>query len=661
MSKKEKPIQEIDVESLDAELAAAKKIEESKNTLFGKIAAIVAFAMSVYQIYIVFGHLAVIPMRAIHVALAFTILILAMPLYEHVFKDKFAKNQAFRICCRIIDMVMIVALWWAVYLACYEYAHLSDNNGKAGTMAVVAGAIFLVIVIDGARRCLGWIMPILAIIFLLYARFGGYIHGSLGHRGYSWDNLMKYLAVDLDGIFGTTISVSTTVIFMFVMFGAFLDISGCSNFINDLALSVTGKLRCGPALAAVVASALMGCINGSAVANVVGTGTFTIPLMKSRGYRSEFASGVEAVASTGGQILPPVMGSGAFLMVVFTAEKYTTIVKAAVIPAILYFLGAGIAVFAQGEVGNVELLPKDQIPKTKKVMADGWLYLVIIAVLVIALLVIQLSPQLSATIACASVPLVMLFDKKKRYKLTDIPKTFIKASYSALSIVAGCACAGVVVAMVTRTGLGAKFGNAMINAAGGNLFLSLVFTAMACIILGMGLPTTSAYVIGASVLAPALRLLNLPLLTAHLFVFYFACLSAITPPVALAAYAGAGIAKCDPMKTAVNACKIGFAGFIVPFVFCYNSAMNLDGSLSEILLVVFSSLVGCIGMSCGMQQWYFSGQTKVSLIESLIVIGGGLCMMIPGWLTDVIGLVILIGMYFFCHAKYGKKTKTAAA
>ena len=415
MSKKEKPIQEIDVESLDAELAAAKKIEESKNTLFGKIAAIVAFAMSVYQIYIVFGHLAVIPMRAIHVALAFTILILAMPLYEHVFKDKFAKNQAFRICCRIIDMVMIVALWWAVYLACYEYAHLSDNNGKAGTMAVVAGAIFLVIVIDGARRCLGWIMPILAIIFLLYARFGGYIQGSLGHRGYSWDNLMKYLAVDLDGIFGTTISVSTTVIFMFVMFGAFLDISGCSNFINDLALSVTGKLRCGPALAAVVASALMGCINGSAVANVVGTGTFTIPLMKSRGYRSEFASGVEAVASTGGQILPPVMGSGAFLMVVFTAEKYTTIVKAAVIPAILYFLGAGIAVFAQGEVGNVELLPKDQIPKTKKVMADGWLYLVIIAVLVIALLVIQLSPQLSATIACASVPLVMLFDKKKRY------------------------------------------------------------------------------------------------------------------------------------------------------------------------------------------------------------------------------------------------------
>lgn len=658
---KEKTVKEIDVESLDAELAAAKKIEEQKNTVFGKIAAVFAFAMSVYQIYIVFGHLAVISMRAIHVAFGFTVLILALPLYEHVFKDKFAKNQAFRLICRIIDMVLIVALWWSVYLVSNEYAHLSDNNGKAGTMAFVAGLIFLVIVLDGARRSLGWIMPILAIIFLLYARFGGYIQGSLGHRGYSWDNLMKYLAVDLDGIFGTTIQVSTTVIYMFVMFGAFLDISGCSNFINDLALSVTGKLRCGPALAAVVASALMGCINGSAVANVVGTGTFTIPLMKSRGYRPEFASGVEAVASTGGQILPPVMGSGAFLMVVFTMEKYTTIVKAAVIPAVLYFLGAGIAVFAQGEVGDVELMPKDQIPKTRKVLADGWLYLVVIAILVWALLIKQLSPQLSATIACASVPIIMLLDKKKRYKLTDIPRTFVKAAYSAISIVAGCACAGVVVAMVTRTGLGVKFGNAMINAAGGNMFLSLLFTAVACIILGMGLPTTSAYVIGASILAPALKLLGLNLLTAHLFVFYFACLSAITPPVALAAYAGAGIAKCDPMKTAINACKIGFAGFIVPFVFCYNSAMNLDGSLGEILSVVFSSLVGCVGMSCGMQQWYFSGQTKISLIESLIIIGGGLCMMIPGSLTDIIGLVILVGMFFVCRARYGHKKARASA
>ena len=640
----EKPAKEIDVESLDAELAAARKMEENKNTLFGKTAAVFAFCMCVFQVATVFRQLDVIPQRGVHVAFAFTILFLSMPLYEHVFKDRFAGNQTFRVICRAIDILCIIALWASIFMCNYEYSHLSDNFGRAGKWAAVAGCILLLLVLEGTRRCLGYIMPILAILFVLYARLGAYIPGRLGHRGYTFEAIFKYLAIDLDGIFGTTISVSAGVIFMFVMFGAFLEASGCSSFINNLAISVTGKLRCGPALSAVVASALMGCINGSAVANVVGTGTFTIPLMKSRGYKSDFAAGVESVASTGGQILPPVMGSGAFLMVVFTMEPYTAIVKAAVIPAVLYFLGAGIAVFAQGEVGEVELLPEDQIPKTKAVMKDGWLYLVIIGVLVWALLIAQYSPALSGLIGCISVPVVMLLDKKKRFTVKQIPKTFVKTGYSALSIVSGCACAGIVVAMVSRTGLGVVFGDAMINAAGGNLFLSLLFTAVACIILGMGLPTTSAYVIGASILAPALAKLGLSALTAHLFVFYFACLSAITPPVALAAYAGAGIAKCDPMTTAIQACKIGFAGFIVPFVFCYNGAMMLNGTLTAILMVCGTALVGCIGMSCGMQGWYFSGQRKISMVMRVIVIGAGLCMMIPSNLLSVVGLAILVAL-----------------
>ena len=644
---KEKHVKEIDVESLDAELAAARKLEEGKNTLYGKIAAIFAFSMSIFHILTVFRQLDVIPQRGIHVAFAFTVLFLSMPLYEHVFKDRFAGNKGFRTACRVIDIVMIVALWVAIYMCYYEYNHLSENLGRAGKWAAVAGCILLLLVLEATRRCLGYIMPALACIFLVYALVGKYLPGQLGHRGYSLTEVFKYLAIDLDGIFGTTISVSATVIFMFVMFGAFLEASGCSNFINDLALSVTGKLRCGPALAAVVASALMGCINGSAVANVVGTGTFTIPLMKSRGYKPDFAAGVESVASTGGQILPPVMGSGAFLMVVFTNERYTTICIAAAIPAILYFLGAAIAVFAQGEVGDVELLPEDQIPKTRDVLKDGWLYLVIIGVLIWALLIVQYSPALSGLIGCASVPVVMLLDKKKRFRLRDLPKTLIKTTYSALSIVCGCACAGIVVAMVSRTGIGVVFGDMMIGAAGGNLFLSLLFTAIACIILGMGLPTTSAYVIAAAILAPALAKLGLSLLTAHLFVFYFACLSAITPPVALAAYAGAGIAKCDPMITAVQACKIGFAGFVVPFVFCYDSAMMLDGSLIDIIKVCGTALIGCVGMSCGMQGWYFSKQRKISMFTRLLIIAGGLCMMIASDLTSIIGLVILVGIALF--------------
>jgi len=655
----EKKVKEIDVESLDAELAAARKLEEGKNTIFGKIAAVFAFSMSIFHILTVFRQLDVIPQRGIHVAFAFTVLFLSMPLYEHVFKDRFAGNKSFRTACRVIDIGLIIAMWAAVYMCYYEYSHLSENLGRAGKWAAVAGCILLILVLEATRRCLGYIMPVLACVFLVYALVGKYLPGQLGHKGYSLTAIFKYLAIDLDGIFGTTISVSATVIFMFVMFGAFLEASGCSNFINDLALSVTGKLRCGPALAAVVASALMGCINGSAVANVVGTGTFTIPLMKSRGYKSDFAAGVESVASTGGQILPPVMGSGAFLMVVFTNQPYIKICIAATIPAVLYFLGAAIAVFAQGEVGNVELLPADQIPKSRNVLKDGYLYLIVIGVLVWALLIVQYSPALSGLIGCASVPVVMLFDKKKRFRLRDLPKTLIKTTYSALSIVCGCACAGIVVAMVSRTGIGVVFGDMMIGLAGGNLFLSLLFTAIACIILGMGLPTTSAYVIAAAILAPALAKLGLSLLTAHLFVFYFACLSAITPPVALAAYAGAGIAKCDPMITAIQACKIGFAGFVVPFVFCYDAAMMLDGSLIDILKVCGTALIGCIGMSCGMQGWYFSKQRKISMLTRIAIIAGGLCMMIASDLTSAIGIVVLVAVAVFEKRRTAKLSAAA--
>ena len=657
---KEKKAQEIDVNSLDADLVAAQKLEESKNTIIGKIVMVIAFCMSVYHLIMVWKPLGIIPLRAIHTGFAFTLILLMMPLYEHLGKKgTVIKDQKIRIACRIVDILLVIGLWVAIYISSTEYDRLIDQLGIPAFRASVAGAILLVVVLEGARRCLGLIMPVLALIFLAYGLLGHLLSGDLWHMYYSFGDLMGYLAVDLDGIFGNTISVSASVIFMFVMFGAFLEASGCSQFINDLALSLTGKLRCGPALAAVVASALMGCINGSAVANVVGTGTFTIPLMKSRGYKSEFASGVEAVASTGGQILPPVMGSGAFLMVVFTGVLYQNIVVAAVVPAILYFLGAGIAVYAQGEVGDVELMPQNQIPRTRDVLKKGWMYLLIIGVLVYFLLVVMVQPQRAAFFAVCSVPIVMLLDKEKRFTIKDIPKTLVKSSNSAISVVSGCACAGVVVAMVARTGIGTVFGDAMINAAGGTLFLTLLFTAMACIVLGMGLPTTSAYVIAASILAPALAKLDLPLLTAHLFVFYFACLSAITPPVALAAYAGAGIAKCSPMKTAVNACKIGFAGFIVPFVFCYDSAMMLQGSFGQIVLVCVTALLGCIGMSCGMQGWYFSKGQRISMAERLIITAAGLCMMIPSTLLSIVGAAILVAMFFLSKVRYQKTTAAA--
>ena len=627
--KKKDEVQEIDVSSLDSELAAAKTLEEGKGDIFIKAAAVFAFCMTLFHIWTGFhGLYDYVTQRGIHLAFALTLILLTQPLYKHCFKDKFAGSKAFR-----------AASWVAVIMAMDEVHHLTERLSKTTWMATFAGAVLTVIVLEAARRTLGYIMPILSLIFIAYALAGPHLPLAIAHRGYSLERICKFLATDLDGLFGTTMSVSASVIFMFVMFGAFLEASGCSDFINNIAISLTGKIKSGPALSAVVASGLMGSINGSAVANVVGTGTFTIPLMKSRGYKPQFAGGVESVASTGGQILPPVMGSGAFLMVAFTEQKYIAIVIAAVIPALLYYWGCAVAVITQSELIDITKMDEKDIPKTKEVLKDGWIYLLILAILIVALLVIQLSPLYSALWATVAVPVVMLFDKKKRFTFKDIPGAMVKSGFSAMSIVIGCACAGCVVGMVSLTGIGVIFGDMMIQLAHSMLFPSLLFTAITCIILGMGLPTTAAYVIAASILAPSLIKLGLTPLTAHLFVFYFACLSAITPPVALAAYAGAGIAKCSPMSTAVEACKLGFAGFIVPFAFCYSPAMMMQGSFIEVITVFISAFIGVSIISSGFQGWLF---WKLNWFERIVFVAAGMLMFIPGTLTDVIGIAVAV-------------------
>ena len=655
MAKKEP--KEIDVTSLDSELAAAKAVEEGRSDKFIRLAFFVAILMTSFHIFTGLNGLGdYVTQRGIHLSFALTLVLLTQPLHKHICKDKYAGIKPFRILCRCVDLLLIALTWISWWMAQDEVHHLAERLSQTTWMATFAGACLAVITLECARRVLGYIMPVLALIFVAYALAGPHLPLAIAHRGYSLQRICKFLATDLDGLFGTTMSVSATVIFMFVMFGAFLEASGCSDFINEIAISLTGKIKSGPALSAVVASGLMGSINGSAVANVVGTGTFTIPLMKSRGYKPAFAGGVEAVASTGGQILPPVMGSGAFLMVAFTETKYINIVIAAVIPALLYYWGCAVAVVSQSELADIQLMDPKEIPKAKNVLKSGWIYLVIIGVLLYCLLVAQYSPLYSALWATFSVPVVMLFDKKKRFTLKSIIPAMAKSAFSSMSIVIGCACAGIVVGMVSLTGIGVIFGDMMIQAAHSMLFPSLLFTALTCIILGMGLPTTAAYVIAASILAPSLIKLGLTPLTSHLFVFYFACLSAITPPVALAAYAGAGIAKCSPMTTAVEACKLGFAGFMVPFAFCYNPAMMMQGNVAEILSVFISAFIGVSIMSAGFQGWLL---WKLHLLERIIFIGAGLLMFIPGTLTDITGLAIAI-VLIAINMKKWKKVRTAS-
>ncbi len=650
----DKEYKEIDVTSLDSELAAAKAVEEGQKDAFVKIAFLVAIGMTLFHLYTgFFGLFDFVTQRGVHLGFALTLVLLTQPLYKHFFGEKFAGSPAFRGVCRIIDLALVALTWVAWWMAQDEVHHLTERLSQTTWMAYFAGFVLGIVVLECARRVLGYVMPVLAIIFVAYALAGPYLPWAIAHRGYSLRRICSFLATDLDGLFGTTMSVSATVIFMFVMFGAFLQSSGCSDFINNLAISLTGKIKSGPALSAVVGSGLMGSINGSAVANVVGTGTFTIPLMKSRGYRPAFAGGVEAVASTGGQILPPVMGSGAFLLAAFTETQYIYICIAAAIPALLYYWGCGVAVVSQSELADIQLLDSRDVPKSREVMKSGWIYLLIIAILLYCLLIAQYSPLYSALWATCAVPVVMLFDREKRFTPKDILPAMAKSAFSSMSIVIGCACAGFVVGMVSLTGIGVIFGDMMIQAAHGMLFPSLLFTAITCVILGMGLPTTSAYVIAASILAPSLIKLGLTPLTAHLFVFYFACLSAITPPVALAAYAGAGIAKTSPMTTAIEACKLGFAGFMVPFAFCYNPAMMMQGSVVEIISVTVSAIVGTAVISAAFQGWLL---WRLRNWESLIFIVSGLLMFIPGTLTDVVGLSLTVLM-ILANAKKWKKAK----
>lgn len=645
----------IDLSALDGEVAMADSIERRKNTLAGRISAILAFFMAVFHIYTgFFGLFDFVTQRGVHMAFALTILILNMPLIDKLAKGRFRSNRTVTVLCYIFDIALIILLWTSVFVSKYEYVMRIDRAGAVTIWATYAGAVLIIAALECGRRSLGNVMPILALIFLAYAYFGPYLPVAIAHKGYSITKICAFMSTNMDGMFGQCLSVSATVIYMFILFGAFLESSGCSEWINDFAISLTGKMKAGPALSAVVASALMGCINGSAVANVVGTGTFTIPLMKKRGYEKNFAGSIEAVASTGGQILPPVMGAGAFIMVQFTNISYATIARAAVLPALLYFLGCAFAVVFRAEVENISADDTMRDRSIRQILVDGIFYIIVILFLIVLLMGLGYSALRAALYSTFLIPVVMLLDRKqKRFNYKKIPSFMVKASQNSTSIVAGCACAGVIVSVVAMTGIGVVFGDMMISAAHGNVFMALVFSAIACIILGMGLPTTASYVIAASIIAPALTKLEIPILSAHLFVFYFACLSAITPPVALAAYAAAGISGGTPMRTGVEACKVGFAGFIVPFMFVYNSALLFEGGIVNVLVCAATSLIGVIAMSAGFQGWFFA---RLNMFERMTLIAGGLGMVIPETITDIIGIVI-VGSFVLMKKVFVRKPK----
>lgn len=526
---------------------------------------------------------------------------------------------------------------------------------------LIFGVILIVLILFVGWRTVGPALTILSLIFLGYAFFGRSMPALIAHKGYNIKKITDYVAWTSESIFGSCIGASASFVALYILFGELLNVFGAGQFFIDIAYALTGRMRGGPAEAAVVSSALMGSINGSAVANVVTTGTFTIPLMKKVGYEPAFAGAVEAVASTGGQLLPPVMGAAAFVMADLTGIPYSTIVIAAVIPGLLYYTSLGIAVYLQARKKGLGCEEAERLPKVKEVLKKGWFHAIPIAVLIVMLLGFGYSANTSCLWAMVSLLIVGIINTlrtEKRLPIKEIVDSLIAGAKTTVPVAIACACAGIVIGIVSMTGIGVKFTTIVFRLSGGNMFAMLLMIMLACIVMGMGLPSTAAYIIAAAIGAPALIQAGIPDIAAHMFVFYFAIISFITPPVAMSAYAAAGIAKSKVGKTGWLAFMLGLSGFIIPFIYVYRPAMLIGfGPVLDTLWVIIVSAVGTSMMSVSIIGWL---KRNLTIIERVLIIISAVLLIFPAMWCDIAGLGLAAVMLIYILLISKKPASTTA-
>ena len=543
-----------------------------------------------------------------------------------------------------------------------NFQNLVRRSGNNTTLDVVIGIIGILILFESCRRIVGLPIMTIASIFVIYAFVGKYLPGFLHHRGYSLQRVVCHLFYNTEGIMGTPIGACSTFIFLFILFGALLEKTGIGQFFIDVCNAIAGGASGGPAKVAVLSSALLGTVSGSSVSNTVGSGSFSIPMMKKLGYKGEFAGAVEASASTGGQLMPPIMGAAAFLMAESLGMPYITIVKAAVIPALLYFTGIFITVHLEAKKLGLKGLPREQLPRFLPLfLSKGYMILPLIVIIwFLCAGKTAVFAALMGIVTCLLIGIaVSIVDLAKGRKPTfgsrDLIDVMCAAARNIISVAIACGMAGIIIGVVTLTGLGLKLGAGLVSLAGGKLFLTLVFTMLASIILGMGAPTTANYLITSTITAGAIIQLGVQPLAAHMFAFYFGIIADVTPPVALAAIAGAAIAKARPMKTAFNATKLAIGAFIIPYMFVYNSQMlMIDASVGRILFIIATALIGMFGISVALEGYGFNftgimhGTDKPAaviitfdVIERVLFAAAGLLCVIPETRSDIIGLSMM--------------------
>ncbi len=597
-----------------------------------KLSFILAAIFCVFHCWTaMFGAAAGIGQKAIHLGLVLAIF----------FLDYLAKDDR-KWYCRLSDVFFILASVGSLIYIMSIDSTIDMRSGRIYTYDIFFGVLLMVTLIEASRRAVGKSLAIVVIVFILYAFFGQYMPGFLVHAGMDISRLTSVVYLGTDGIYGTAIYASASYIVLFVILGAVFNETGVGDYFTKLASRAFGKFRGGPAKIAVVASGLFGSISGSAIANVIGTGTFTIPMMKKCGFEDEYAAAVEASASTGGQIMPPVMGATAFLIAEYLGIPYFSLVKAALIPAVLFYVAILMTVDLYARKHDIKGVPESELPTWKELGRNVYLILPLIY-LSISMSVFKMTVTKSGITSIIATIVCTLFSARNRITLEKL-KRIVKASINGAKPVAvACGVVGIIIGIVMGSGLGFRMSSMLIQISNGQLGILLVLTMVVSLILGMGVPTTAAYLMLALLVVPALKQMNVLPLAAHLFIFYFGIISNVTPPVALAAYAAAGVARCNPTKTGIFAFKLSLSGFILPFMFVYNPVLLMQGNWLEIIQSLITALLGIYSLSSALEGFVFKWNANKA--ERLVLLASALLLIVPGTLTDVIGLAVLVGIF----------------
>ena len=616
-----------------------KKYDRESDTMeykgfMAKLVSAIAITFSIFQLYTAFfGVLDAQLQRAVHLGFALALSYLLYPTCKSWSRHKLHPLDAILAVLGAASPAYIIIM----------YRELAFRAGIINSVDLVIGVLGVLLVIEATRRVVGLPMVIVVLAFLVYAFAGPYMPGVLSHRGLTPNQLIGHLYFTTEGIFGIPLGVSSTFIFLFILFGAYLECTGLGKFFIDIANAIAGWASGGPAKVAVISSAFMGTVSGSSVANVAGTGSFTIPMMKKLGYRKEFAGAVEAASSTGGQLMPPVMGAAAFLMAEFVGVPYIEVVEAAIIPAVLYFAGVWLGVHLEAKRTNLKGIPRDQLPKAWVIFKERG-HLAIPLIVIVYLLVTGYTPMRAALVAIVLSIVVSCLRKNTRITVKDVVKGLESGAKGVLGVAIACASAGIIIGVVTKTGVGLKLASGLLALSGGYLLPTMFFTMITSLVLGMGVPTTANYVITSTIAAPALLQLGVPTLAAHMFVFYFGIIADVTPPVALAAYAASGISGGKPLMTGVNASKLAIAAFIIPYVFVMSpELLMINATAGGLLMAVITAILGMVGVSSSLIGYLAD---KSTMLERVMQFVSGILMIIPGTFTDIPGFILFMIVVF---------------